>query len=35
VVLVILESFGRTVTDEVIDGKQVTPHLNSLKQEGI
>ncbi len=35
VVLVILESFGRTVTDEVIDGKQVTPHLNSFKQEGI
>ena len=35
VVLVILESFGRTVTDEVIEGKQVTPHLNSLKQEGI
>ncbi len=35
VVLVILESFGRTITDEVIDGKEVTPHLNSLKSEGI
>lgn len=35
VVLIILESFGRTITDEIIDGKQVTPHLNSLKSEGI
>ena len=35
VVLVILESFGRTITDEIIDGKEVTPHLNSLKSEGI
>ena len=35
VVLIILESFGRTITDEVIDGKEVTPHLNSLKSEGI
>ena len=35
VVLVILESFGRTVTDEIIDGKEVTPHLNALKDEGI
>ena len=35
VVLVILESFGRTVTDEIIDGKEVTPHLNALKSEGI
>ena len=35
VVLVILESFGRTITDEVIDGKEVTPHLNALKSEGI
>lgn len=35
VVLIILESFGRTVTDEVIDGKEVTPYLNSLKTEGI
>ena len=35
VVLIILESFGRTITDEIIDGKQVTPHLNALKSEGI
>ena len=35
VVLIILESFGRTITDEVIDGKEVTPHLNALKSEGI
>lgn len=35
VVLIILESFGRTTTDEIIDGKEVTPHLNSLKSEGI
>lgn len=35
VVLVILESFGRTITDEIIDGKEVTPHLNALKSEGI
>ena len=35
VVLVILESFGRTITDEIIDGKEVTPHLNTLKSEGI
>ena len=35
VVLIILESFGRTITDEIIDGKEVTPHLNSLKSEGI
>ncbi|MBQ3196858.1 MAG: LTA synthase family protein [Alistipes sp.] len=35
VVLVILESFGRTITDEIIDGKEVTPHLNALKDEGI
>ena len=35
VVLIILESFGRTVTDEVIDGREVTPHLGSLKGEGV
>jgi phosphoglycerol transferase MdoB-like AlkP superfamily enzyme len=35
VVLIILESFGRTITDEVIDGKEVTPYLNALKSEGI
>lgn len=35
VVLVMLESFGRTVTDESIDGKEVTPHLNALKSEGL
>ena len=35
VVLIILESFGRTITDEIIDGKEVTPHLNALKSEGI
>ena len=35
VVLVILESFGRTITDEIIDGNEVTPHLNAMKSEGI
>lgn len=35
VVLVILESFGRTITDESINGEEVTPHLNALKREGI
>lgn len=35
VVLIILESFGRSVTDESIEGKAVTPNLNALKSEGI
>lgn len=35
IVLVMLESFGRTITDESIDGKEVTPNLNALKSEGI
>ena len=35
VVLVILESFGRSITDESIDGNEVTPHLNAMKREGI
>ena len=35
VVLILLESFGRTITDEVVDGEQVTPHLNGYKQEGL
>ena len=35
VVLVILESLGRTVTDEVVDGREVTPNLNRLRREGV
>ena len=35
VVLIILESFGRTITDEHIEGKAVTPYLNAMKSEGI
>lgn len=35
VVLVLLESFGRTVTDAVIDGDSVTPNLARAAREGI
>ena len=35
VVLVMLESLGRTVVDEVVDGKAVAPNLQRIKQEGI
>lgn len=35
VVIVILESFGRTFTDERIGGEWVTPHLQRLKEEGV
>ena len=35
VVLILLESFGRTITDETVGGEQVTPNLNRLKGEGI
>ncbi len=35
VVLIMLESLGRTVIDEVIDGKAVAPHLQAIKREGI
>ena len=35
VVLIILESLGRTVTDEIIDGREVTPNINRLRREGI
>lgn len=35
VVLIILESFGRNITDEKVDGKWVTPNIQTLKQEGI
>lgn len=35
VVLIILESLGRTITDEVVNGREVTPNLNRLRKEGI
>lgn len=35
VVLIILESIGRTVTDEVVDGREVTPNINRLRGEGV
>ena len=35
VVLIMLESLGRTVVDEVVDGKAVTPNLQRIKEEGI
>ena len=35
VVLIILESIGRTVTDEKVDGREVTPNINRLREEGI
>ena len=35
IVLVILESFGRNVTDEKVDGEWVTPNIQALKQEGV
>ena len=34
VVVVILESFGRTFTDERVGGEWVTPNLQRLKAEG-
>lgn len=35
VVLILLESFGRTITDERVGGEEVTPNLNRMKGEGI
>ncbi len=35
IVLILLESFGRTITDERIDGRPVTPNLLRLKEEGV
>lgn len=35
VVLVILESFGRNITDEKVDEEYVTPNIQALKSEGI
>ncbi len=35
VVLVILESFGRTVMDAEVDGRPVMPHMQRLKEEGV
>lgn len=35
VVLIMLESFGRTVMDEVVDGQMVAPALQRIKGEGI
>ena len=35
VVLIMLESLGRTVTDEVVDGRAVAPRLQEIKAEGI
>lgn len=35
VVLVILESFARTVMDETVDGEAVMPHMQRWKREGI
>jgi phosphoglycerol transferase MdoB-like AlkP superfamily enzyme len=34
-VLIMLESLGRTVMDEVVDGRAVAPNLQRIKQEGI
>lgn len=35
VVLILLESFGRTITDERVGGEEVTPNLNRMKGEGV
>ena len=35
ILFVVLESFGRPITDEIIGGVAVTPHLQELKSEGI
>lgn len=35
VVVVILESFARTVMDETVDGEPVMPHMQRLKGEGV
>lgn len=35
VVLIILESFSRTIMDETVDGEPVMPWMNRLKEEGI
>ena len=35
IVLIMLESIGRTVMDEVVDGREVAPNLQRLKREGI
>ena len=35
VVLIMLESLGRTVTDEQVDGKAVAPNIQRIKNEGI
>ncbi|MBQ6581757.1 MAG: sulfatase-like hydrolase/transferase [Alistipes sp.] len=35
VVLIMLESLGRTVMDEVVDGRAIAPNLQRIKQEGI
>ena len=35
VVLIMLESLGRTVLDETIDGKAVAPNLQRIKSEGL
>lgn len=35
VILIMLESLGRTVVDEVVDGKAVAPNLQQIKSEGI
>ena len=35
VVLIMLESLGRTVVDEVVEGKAVAPNLQRIKSEGL
>ena len=35
VVVVILESFARTVMDEQVDGEPVMPHMRRLREEGV
>lgn len=35
IVLVIVESFGRTLTDEVVDGRAVSPNFERLKSQGV
>ncbi len=35
IVLIIAEGMGRTITDAVCDGEEVTPNINALKAEGV
>lgn len=35
IVLILLESFGRTIMDEQVDGRPVMPNMQRLRQEGV